>query len=82
MSFDIPSQIQYKKFWDIHTSKILHSIAIPTAATGMLLHRSSDLLAIKGDDLCIRIIDMEGKRVVRECWGHEGKITDMVCRIQ
>ncbi|KAJ1560942.1 hypothetical protein HK096_006626, partial [Nowakowskiella sp. JEL0078] len=37
----------------------------------------SELLATISDDFCIRIIDIEVKRVVREFWGHKGRISDL-----
>lgn len=44
----------------------------------MLFHCNNDLLAITSDDLCIRVIDIETRKVVREFWGHRNRISDLV----
>lgn len=66
------------KFWDFNTGILLHEINWEsfTAITRAKLHRHSDLLAVSCDDLCIRIIDIETRKVVRELWGAAGRISD------
>lgn len=69
------------KFWEFMSGKLLHEIdwSSSTAITGARLYRESDLLALPCDDLCIRVIDTETKRIVRELWGCGGRISDFVC---
>jgi len=67
------------KFWEFTTGILIHEFnwegttKIPNM---MKLHRPSELLAVSCDDTCIRVIDAETKKVVRELWGCEGKISD------
>ncbi|KAJ3122567.1 hypothetical protein HK098_002746 [Nowakowskiella sp. JEL0407] len=65
------------KFWDMNTAKVMHTTKIGSPVVSILLHQDSDLLATVSDDLCIRVIDIESKKVVREFWGHQGRITDI-----
>ena len=51
---------------------------LPCAATSILLHRDSGLLAVICDDLVVRIVDIETRRVVRELKGPRGRILDVV----
>ena len=51
---------------------------LPSAATLILLHRDSGLLAVICDDLVVRIVDIETRRVVRELKGFRGRILDLV----
>lgn len=44
----------------------------------MRYHIDNDLLAVVCDDLGIRVIDLETKKIVREFWGHRNRITDFV----
>ncbi|KAH8689791.1 putative snoRNA binding protein [Talaromyces proteolyticus] len=66
------------KFWDFSTGLMLTELDwSPTAAITSL--RSSDineLVALSCDDLSIRVVDLETKRVVRELWGCRGQIND------
>ena len=57
---------------------MLHTIEIMSPIATMLFHLNNDLLAINSDDLCIRVIDVETHKIVREFWGHRNRITDMV----
>lgn len=52
---------------------------LPSTATFILLHRDSGLLAVICDDLVVRIVDIETRRVVRELKGFHGRILDVVC---
>lgn len=66
------------KFWEFTTGTLLHEINWGgfTAITRAKLHRHSDLLAVSCDDLCIRVVDVETRKVVRELWGAAGRISD------
>lgn len=68
------------KFWEFMTGKLLYEVdwsATSTGITAARLYRDSDLLALACDDLCIRIVDTETKKVVRELWGAGGRISDL-----
>lgn len=64
-------------FWDFSTGRILErrtdTDAVPTA---IHYNPSSGLLALSCDDLCIRIVDIESRKIVRELWGCVGQIYD------
>ncbi|KAI9736238.1 MAG: hypothetical protein M1834_001124 [Cirrosporium novae-zelandiae] len=66
------------KFWDFASGILLHEINwYPmTTITGIRYYRPSDLIALSCDDLCIRVVDTETKKLVRELWGSIGQITD------
>lgn len=66
------------KFWEFTTGTLLHEINWDnfTAITRAKLHRHSDLLAVSCDDLCIRIVDIETRKIIRELWGAAGRISD------
>jgi U3 small nucleolar RNA-associated protein 21 len=49
-----------------------------SAITGMVYNRASDLVALTCDDISIRVVDVETKKLVRELWGCQGKINDIV----
>ncbi|KAF8937957.1 hypothetical protein BGZ47_008784 [Haplosporangium gracile] len=65
------------KLWDIKTGKCEHTMEMPSPITHLLLFTENNHLAVICDDLCIRIVDVENRRVVREFWGHSNRITDM-----
>ncbi|KAF9352917.1 hypothetical protein BGX26_009309 [Mortierella sp. AD094] len=65
------------KLWDIKSGKCEHTIEMPSPVTHLLLFLENNHLAVICDDLCIRIVDIENRRVVREFWGHSNRITDM-----
>ena len=66
------------KFWNFHTGRLESEIdwSPMTAITASQYHRSSDLVALSCDDLSIRVIDTETKKLVRELWGCMGQISD------
>ncbi|KAL8697065.1 MAG: hypothetical protein Q9224_002488, partial [Gallowayella concinna] len=66
------------KFWDFHTGILQDEIdwSPMTAITAAQYYKSSDLVALSCDDLSIRIIDIETKKLVRELWGCLGQISD------
>ncbi|KAF9923847.1 hypothetical protein FBU30_006106 [Linnemannia zychae] len=65
------------KLWDIKTGKCEHTMNMPSPITHLLLFAENNHLAVICDDLCIRIVDVENRRIVREFWGHSNRITDM-----
>ena len=65
-------------FWDFATGRIARRLKLPFAAALSMKYNSvSNLLALSCDDLCIRIIDVESQRIVRELWGCLGQINDL-----
>jgi U3 small nucleolar RNA-associated protein 21 len=65
-------------FWDFSTGRVAHRLALePAAGLSMKYNSVSGLIAISCDDLCIRIIDIEARRIVRELWGCVGQINDL-----
>ena len=66
------------KFWDFHTGILQHEIDWHpmTSIMGSRYHRPNDLLALSCDDLSIRVVDIETKKLVREFWGCVGSIND------
>lgn len=64
-------------FWDFSTGKILDRQKIGDAvATAIRYNPVSGLLALSCDDLCIRVVDIETRKTVRELWGCVGQIYD------
>ncbi|KAI9676659.1 MAG: hypothetical protein M1829_002976 [Trizodia sp. TS-e1964] len=66
------------KFWDFATGNLIDEINwSPTLkVTALRSYLSSDLIAVSCDDLSIRVVDTETKRLIREFWGCVGDITD------
>lgn len=66
------------KFWDFSTGKVRHELDwYPmTAITAVRYHRPSDLIALSCDDLSIRVVDIETRKLVRELWGCVGHVSD------
>ncbi|KXN80981.1 hypothetical protein AN958_06493 [Leucoagaricus sp. SymC.cos] len=64
-------------FFDFQTSKLEHTLVLPSAAVSIQLHRDSGLLAIICDDMVVRVIDIETRRIVRELGGFRGRVLDM-----
>lgn len=51
----------------------------PTAAvTGLRYSKTSELVAFSCDDLSIRVIDLETRKLVREFWGCVGQVNDFI----
>ncbi|KAL6718259.1 rRNA-processing protein utp21 [Lecanora helva] len=65
-------------FWDFLTGCLQQEVdwAPMTAIISSQYHRPSDLIALSCDDLSIRIVDTETKKLVRELWGCLGQISD------
>lgn len=66
------------KFWDFHTGQLQDEINwSPTSAIiASRYHKQNDLIALSCDDLSIRVVDTETKKLVRELWGCVGQISD------
>lgn len=66
------------KFWDFQTGCLQEEIDwYPmTAIISSRYHRPNDLIALSCDDLSIRVVDTETKKLVRELWGCLGQISD------
>ena len=66
------------KFWGFQTGLLQDEIDwFPmTSITASQYHRPSDLVALSCDDLSIRVVDTETKKLVRELWGCLGQISD------
>ena len=67
------------QFFDFQTTKLEHTLILPSTAVSILLHRDSGLLAIVCDDMVVRVVDIETRRVVRELGGFRGRVLDIVC---
>jgi len=64
-------------FWDFMSGTGIDAIYIESAAaTALRYNATSGLISLTCDDLCIRIIDIETRRTVRELWGCVGQIYD------
>jgi len=51
---------------------------IPATIVSMTLQRDNGLLAITCDDLVVRLLDIETRRIVREFDGFGGRVLDLV----
>lgn len=64
-------------FWDFLTGKRVDRFCIgPSTVTALDYNPVSGLISLACDDPCIRIIDIETRKTVRELWGCVGKIYD------
>ncbi|GAA5996892.1 hypothetical protein JCM5350_002741 [Sporobolomyces pararoseus] len=65
-------------FFDFQTMKLLSTLTLSASITSIHLQRDNSLLAAICDDLTVRVIDIETKRVVRELTGStKGTILDL-----
>lgn len=48
------------------------------AITGLRYSKSSELVAFSCDDLSIRVIDIETRKLIREFWGCVGQVNDFI----
>ncbi|KAL4919408.1 Utp21 specific WD40 associated putative domain-containing protein [Aspergillus aurantiobrunneus] len=66
------------KFWDFQSGSLVQELDwYPmTAITALRYSSTSELVAFSCDDLSIRVVDMETKKIVRELWGCAGQIND------
>ena len=66
------------QFFDFHTAELKHTLVLPSSAVSITLHRDSGLLAVICDDLVVRIVDIETRRIVRELGGFRSRVLDVV----
>ncbi|KAF7778503.1 hypothetical protein Agabi119p4_2848 [Agaricus bisporus var. burnettii] len=64
-------------FFDFQTTKLEHILILPSTAVSIEMHRDSGLVAITCDDVVIRVVDIETRRIVRELSGFRGRVLDM-----
>lgn len=66
------------KFWDFQKGGLLHQIDLSQhgSINGLRLHRASNLCALSCGDDCIRIIDIDTRRIVRELRTPHSQIRD------
>ncbi|KAE8348432.1 Utp21 specific WD40 associated putative domain-containing protein [Aspergillus coremiiformis] len=66
------------KFWDFSSGSLVDELDwYPmTSVTGLRYSSTSELVAFSCDDLSIRVVDMETRKVVREFWGCVGQVND------
>ncbi|GLB34587.1 putative utp21 specific WD40 associated domain containing protein [Lyophyllum shimeji] len=64
-------------FFDFQTTKLEHTLILPSTAVSILLHSDNALLAVVCDDMVVRIVDIETRRIVRELGGFRGRILDI-----
>ncbi|KAH9945893.1 Utp21-domain-containing protein [Epithele typhae] len=64
-------------FFNFHTASLEYTLILPSAVASITLHRDSNLLAVTCDDLIIRVIDIETRRIVRELGGFRGRVLDV-----
>ena len=56
-----------------------YTLVLTSSAHSMILHRNSGLLAVVCDDVTVRVIDIETRRIVRELsCGSQTRILDVV----
>ncbi|KAI8805203.1 Utp21 specific WD40 associated putative domain-containing protein [Cladochytrium replicatum] len=65
------------KFWDMKNGKVIETLDLSSPVVQMEQHPENELMAIVTDDLCLRVVDQETKRVIREFWAHKSRITDI-----
>ncbi|KEF59680.1 uncharacterized protein A1O9_04526 [Exophiala aquamarina CBS 119918] len=64
-------------FWEFSTGNLVYRKYLDSAVvTALRYNPVSGLLALSCDDLCIRIMDIETRKTVRELWGCVGQIYD------
>ncbi|KAI1627334.1 Utp21 specific WD40 associated putative domain-containing protein [Exophiala viscosa] len=64
-------------FWNFSTGKTIERRKdLEAVVTSIRYNPVSGLLALSCDDLCIRILDIETRKIVRELWGCVGQIYD------
>ncbi|KAK2466709.1 hypothetical protein APHAL10511_000967 [Amanita phalloides] len=64
-------------FFDFQTTMLEQTLVLPSAAVSLTLHRDNGLLAVICDDMIVRIIDIETRRIVREFGGIYSRILDI-----
>ncbi|KAJ5110725.1 hypothetical protein N7532_001260 [Penicillium argentinense] len=68
------------KFWDLLSGSLIDELDwYPMAAvTGLRYSKASELVAFSCDDLSIRVVDIETRKLVREFWGCVGQVNDFI----
>ncbi|KAJ5767892.1 hypothetical protein N7533_000475 [Penicillium manginii] len=68
------------KFWDLLSGSLIDQLDWhPMAAvTGLRYSKTSELVAFSCDDLSIRVVDLETRKLVREFWGCVGQVNDFI----
>lgn len=64
-------------FWSLARLQHEHTLQLGVPVAAARLHRDSNLLALACDDLVLRLVDIETRRVVRRFEGHANRITDL-----
>lgn len=77
----IATDIAVMQFFDFQTTKLEYTLVLPSTAPSILLHRDNGLLAIICDDMVVRIVDIETRRIVRELTGFQSRVLDIVSHI-
>lgn len=63
-------------FWEFVTGFVQDRLRLDGAPIAVRYNTVSGLMSIACDDLCIRVVDIETRRIVRELWGSIGQIYD------
>ena len=77
----IYTNIAVVQFFDFQTAKLEYTLVLPSTAPSILLHRDNGLLAIICDDMVVRIVDIETRRIVRELSGFQSRVLDIVSHV-
>lgn len=64
-------------FFDFHTTKLIGTVSVPSSVTSISLQRDSGLLAVVCDDMVVRVLDIETRKIVRQLAGFGGSILDI-----
>ncbi|CAG8455276.1 13892_t:CDS:10 [Ambispora leptoticha] len=65
------------KIWDFTSAEVINTIYISSPVTILKYQTESNLLATASDDLTIRVIDVDTRKIVRAFSGHRNRITDL-----
>ncbi|KAI9571311.1 Utp21 specific WD40 associated putative domain-containing protein [Boletus coccyginus] len=63
-------------FFDFHTTKLDYTLVLSSSAQSTILHRNSGLLAVVCEDVTVRVVDIETRRIVRELSCGQARILD------
>lgn len=66
------------KFWDFENGCLIDFIQFESSISTFTLHSDSRLLAIVTDDMNIRVVDIDSRKIVRVYKGHTKRITGIV----
>ncbi|KAI9205039.1 Utp21 specific WD40 associated putative domain-containing protein [Polychytrium aggregatum] len=65
------------KIWSVPKGHLIGTVQLETPVSLLTIHKESGLVAVSCDDLCIRVMDIETRKIVREFWGHRNRVTDL-----